>query len=352
MSVCDWLVSRAAQARPELCAQALFVAPSGATRSTEAPCGPRMGLTSYASASVQAATWAETRAATALAAAEREARSGLVSVPTTRPQGLKPEIVEANVRAGRQELLGEVGAFVLDPAARRYSGLRMAVGFAARAHAVSEKGHRSDVAWMVTLTYAGDKDAWKPEHLTTAINTFRKWCKRAGVACRYVWVAELQKRGVIHYHIAAWLPRGYTMPKWDRRGWWPHGMTNTLKARHATAYLMAYLKKGDLEQRGALPKGARNYGVGGLDHALRRARRWLRLPAFVQANSSIHDSWKRCVGGGWIAPSGEHFGSEYETVFIAGQRALRRVRTHARSIEAHGPFSWLGDRAAALARLH
>ena len=277
------------------------------------------------------------------------AAAGLVSVPTTRPRVDTLKIAQANVVADRSAVMKSIGAFELDAAARRYSGLRMAVGFAARAHAVSEKGHRSDVAWMVTLTYAGDNDSWKPEHLSTAVNTFRKWAKRQGFACRYVWVAELQQRGVIHYHAVFWLPKGARMPKWDDRGWWPHGMTNTLKARHATAYLMAYLKKGDLEARGSLPKGARNYGVGGLDHSLRRARRWLRLPAFVQGNSSIWDDWRRAVGGGWTSPAGEHVASEFRSVVVGGARCLLRVAEHARSVVAHGPFSWLSDRAIALA---
>jgi len=287
------------------------------------------------------------------AVAERAAL-GLVSVPTTRTKGLAPEFVEANVLAARAALQKAVGAFQIDKAARRYSGLRMAVGFAARAHAVNSKGRKSDRAWMVTLTYAGDNSDWKPTHLSNAMSAFKMWCKRAGHACRYVWVAELQKRGVIHYHVAAWLPRGVRMPKWDEQGWWHEGMTNTLRAKHATAYLMAYLKKGDLEARGALPKGARNYGVGGLDHALRRARRWLRLPAFVQGNSSIHDGWKRAVGGGWTSPAGEHFASEFAQVFVAGTRSLVRVARHATAWDEppSGPYSWLTDRDAALAVVH
>lgn len=279
-----------------------------------------------------------------------EAR-GLVSVPTTH-MGLSAEVVEANVRAERAEALKAVGGFALDKKAKRHSGLRMSVGFAARAHAVSRKGHRDDVAWMVTLTYAGDNSDWKPEHLTRTMTTFRNWCKRQGFACRYVWVAELQKRGVIHYHIAVWLPVGVRCPKFDKRGWWDHGMTNSLKARHATAYLMSYLKKGDLEARGCLPKGARNYGVGGLCHAQRRAKRWLSLPSFVQANSSIYDDWKRAEGGGWTAPDGSHVASEFAQVFVGGIRALIRVARHERSIEASGPFCWLTDKEKSLARLH
>lgn len=288
------------------------------------------------------------RQARASAVAARGAAPGLVSVPTTPTGGLSAPLAAAEVAANGAALQKELGAFALDAAKLRFSHLRMSVGFAARAHAVSEKGARSDVAWMVTLTYAGDNSDWRAEHLTRAMDAMRRWCGRKGFAMRYVWVAELQQRGVIHYHAVFWLPLGVSMPQWDRKGFWPHGMTNTLKAKHATGYLMAYLKKGDLESRGSLPKGARNYGVGGLDHSLRRARRWLRLPAFVRGNSSIWDNWKRATGGGWISPEGECFASEFAQVFVAGVRCLRRVCTHAVGIQANGPFSWLGDRAVAL----
>lgn len=283
----------------------------------------------------------------AAASAVREAH-GLVSVPTTGNRGLPSELALSNCAADSANLRKAVGAFELDAASRRLSGLRCAVGFAARAHAVSEKGLRSDVAWMVTLTYDGDNSAWKADHVKEAIRHCRNWCKRQGFECRYVWVAELQKRGVIHYHAVFWVPRGISMPKWDSVGWWPYGMANRLKARHATAYLMSYLKKGDLAARGTLPKGARNYGVGGLDHSLRRARRWLRLPAFVQGNSSISDDWRRAEGGGWVSPSGRTFCSEFAPVFVAGRRCLVRVARHEIAIDAAGPFSWLEDRAKAL----
>ncbi|MBS0443320.1 MAG: hypothetical protein JSR38_15310 [Proteobacteria bacterium] len=270
-----------------------------------------------------------------------EARSaGLVSVPTTGTPG------DFHIRAAGAALRDEVGAFPLDREARRLSQLRMHVGFAARAHAVSEKGQRSDVPWMVTLTYAGDNSDWRPDHIKAALQAVRKWAQRRSFALRYVWVAELQKRGVIHYHICIWLPRGVRMPKWDTRGWWTHGMSNRIVARHATAYLMKYLSKGT--DYGQLPRGARAYGVGGLDHSLRRARRWLRLPAFVQGNSSVWDKWQRVRGGGWASPAGEHLPSEFRLVLVAGVRCVQRVARHALSIAAAGPFSWLADRPTAL----
>jgi hypothetical protein len=250
-------------------------------------------------------------------------------------------------RGAAADLRKALDCFQIDPKATMLPRLRRAIGFAARAHAVSEKGHRSDVPWMVTLTYRDGAD-WRGTHMTRCIDALRIWCKREGFACRYVWVAELQQRGAIHYHLVLWVPQGVRIPHFDRKGWWPHGMTRSERANHATGYCMSYLKKGSHD--GAFPKGSRRYGVGGLDHSLRRARRWLGLPAFVQGRSSIHDDWRRAKGGGWVSPDGEWFASEFRRIFVGDGWCLQRVESHAPSIEAAGPFSWLGDRATALVR--
>lgn len=257
--------------------------------------------------------------------------------------------------AASKFLADEVGAFMLTPdvkAKTRLAKLRRAVGFAARGHAVSEKGHRSDQAWMVTLTYAPGNE-WAAKHVSEALRAFYHWAKRMGYAARYVWIAEIQDgkrradgvgRDVIHYHLCVWLPPGVKCPHFDRRGWWPYGMSQSLKARGAVGYLLHYLKKD--KDLSAMPKGARAYGVGGLDHALRRARRWLGLPAFVQANSDIHDKWRRAPGGGWQAPDGGWFPSEFVRVKVGQFDALQRIHWHPRAIEAAGPFSWLSRGAA------
>lgn len=288
---------------------------------------------------------------TAAVASHAAARSaaGLVSVPTTPTRA-------ANVRVmAESDLLREhLDAFVPDVEQTRLARLRRSVGFAARCHAVSERGHRNDVPWMVTLTYAA-VDGWKPDDITKALECYRQWCKRKGFACRYVWVAELQQRGAIHYHICCWLPKGQRMPKWDvrtsshrlARRWWPHGMTNRKVARNAVPYLMKYMSKGSADVLKGFPRGARIYGVGGLEHALRRARRWLGLPAFVQGNSSIFDGWKRAEGGGWRAPSGDLVESEFRRTWVGDRYALCRVARHDRAIEANGPFCWLSDRDTA-----
>lgn len=244
------------------------------------------------------------------------------------------------MQAGHREALAkDVGAFRTDPGTNRLARLRRSVGFGARAHSVSERGHRTDVAWMVTLTYRGVDD-WRPDHVTNAVNAMRKWLARMGLACRYVWVAEMQKRGAIHYHLCVWLPRGQRMPKWDTRGWWPHGMSQRVVARNAIGYLLKYLSKGtDL----AFPKGARVHACGGLEHSLRRAKRWLGLPRFVQRLSSTSDKWERAEGGGWTAPDGSHFASEFRQVLVGPERYIQRVLTHAgiEGFDPSGPYSWM-----------
>jgi hypothetical protein len=129
------------------------------------------------------------------------------------------------------------------------------------------------------------------------------------------------------------------MPKWDKRGWWPHGMTNTVKARNAVPYLLKYLSKGTTF--GNFPKGARIYGIGGLEQSLRRSRSWLNRPTFVQGNASIDDQWRRAQGGGWLDHNGTFWRSEFRATAVGPHRAAIRVHTHPRSIDVSGPFSWV-----------
>jgi hypothetical protein len=269
-----------------------------------------------------------------------KAHTGLVSDPTShkrieRDSAVPPQCASAKLRA-------ELDAFELDPDSRRIAMLRRAVGFAARCHLVSSRGQSTDECVMVTLTYAGTNEAWDAGHIRAFMTHVREWYRRRDIPCRYVWVAELQQRGVIHYHAALWVPQGVRMPKPDECGWWPHGMTRIEVARCAVSYLMKYLSKCD-DGRGRLPKGARSYGVGGLEAEARASARWLRYPAFIQARAAITDRWTRVKGGGWASPVGEWFASEFERVRVGVSWCLRRVCDHGRPFEAHGPFMWLRE---------
>lgn len=284
---------------------------------------------------------------------------GLVSVLSSQKRSSddrqRTPRVPFRVSAERTAAVQAVGAFVAGGAEARIAKLRRAIGFAARGHGATRKGHRPDEVRMVTLTYA-DAKGWRPDHMSAYMDHIRKWHKRAGVKCRYVWVAEIQDgkrrvdgcaRGTVHYHVALWVPQGTQhMPKSDLQGWWPHGSTRTELANGAVGYLMHYLKKSNSKTLEEFPNGCRIYGVGGLDHSLRRARRWLGLPGFVQGNSSYMDDWKRAPKGwgGWLCPEGEHYVSEFRRINVGGLTALQRVHTHARTIDAGGPFAWLSDR--------
>jgi hypothetical protein len=269
--------------------------------------------------------------------AERSRTPGLVSVPTSGQRSLRPSFDMLAASASQRSALR---AFPLDQSARRVAQLRMQVGVAARLQC-AKLDDSSFECLMVTLTYKGGNDAWEARHVADFMKHVRRWCQRRGLGCHYVWVAELQKRGVIHYHVALWVPVGTRLPKPDECGWWPHGMTRIEVARAAVPYLLKYLSKDTSKTAGKFPRGARIYGVGGLEHVERRTRRWLNLPGFVQARSDIHDKWVRVEGGGWKAPEGEHFPSEFTCAKVGGVRCLMRVHTHEREWSPDGPFTWL-----------
>lgn len=192
---------------------------------------------------------------------------------------------------------------------------------------------------MLTLTYRSC-DEWSPRHVADLLQHVRKWLDREhGSKLAYVWVAELQKRGALHYHLALWLPHGVQIPKPDAQGWWPHGSTNVKAARKAVPYLLKYMSKG-MDFQG-FPKGARLYGSGGVEHAMRRARRWLGLPAFVRSRADIHDDWRPAKGGGWSAPEGHVVPSEFERAWVGDRWCCRQVIDYGRPFEASGPFTWI-----------
>jgi len=256
--------------------------------------------------------------------------AGLVSVSTTHtglPETLKVEHDEA-----------------------RWVRLQKAVGVAAKLHHMETQGG----GWQclfVTLTYRNGDD-WRGTHMTRYLTAVRNHHRRkTGHGLRYVWVGETQERGAIHYHLIFWVRRSYFMPKADARGWWPHGMTNTQKARHlggSVAYLMAYIKK--QKSKEGLPHGARIFGVGGLSDVGRRVRRWIHFPAFVQARADVATDVTRATGGGWIV-AGVRYLSEWGVSAIGrGYTRLLRLRAYPPTgIQPVGPYSFIPAGVAAAA---
>lgn len=154
--------------------------------------------------------------------------------------------------------------------------------------------------WMLTLTYK-DVDGWAPEQITQFLRCVRMWGKRRGFETPYSWVAELQQRGAVHYHVALWLPRGVTPPKADKQGWWRHGMTRTEAARRAVGYLAKYVSKFESKSCRPFPKGLRLYGSGCLAAAVRLVRRWWMLPGFLRSSCNPAHDFIRAAGGGFVS---------------------------------------------------
>ena len=246
----------------------------------------------------------------------------------------------------------------IDRAQARITRMRKSVGVASKCFInLAERPPTNNV--MVTLTVR-DGYVWKPRDVSDYIRAVRKWfAKRCPTErVRYVWVAEIQDgkhradgvgRGAIHYHAIFFLPEGVSMPPADKRGWWPHGMTNTLRSTSPIAYLVSYAKKIDSKNVGGFPRGCRISGVGGLDDVGRSIRRWCLWPAYVQGNASVSDGFRPATGGGYRNDAtGELLEAEYAPTG-GGFGSFIRVRTTPRfdfgndSGAPRGPFSWLPE---------
>ena len=181
---------------------------------------------------------------------------------------------------------------------------------------------------MLTLTYRDDV-RWKAKQLAELTAHLRKHCERCGFKARYVWALELTKRGRPHYHLLIWLPKGRTLPKPDKRGWWDHGMTKIEWAKNAVGYLAKYASKGIEDGQWCLiPKGARMCGNGGLSAEGRIELRWWKLPTWVR------DHWPdvcdviRSQGGFVHRPSGEYLASPWKVFFLGGALCLLEAVDH------------------------
>ena len=215
---------------------------------------------------------------------------------------------------------------------KRVKRLRRSVWAAGHLHGLADHGKRPPVAWMVTLTYVGVDD-WRSDHISAASEQYRRHCARLRVPCRYLWVAELQKRGAVHYHLIAWLPKGVGMPHWDRdtvspsgrpvRAFWGHGMTNVEQARTGVGYLMKYLSK--LDDGAAFPPHLRLYGVGGLTSQARMVRGWYNLPEWAKREYGVGEL-KRQGSRLIVMETGEIVPPMYSRHFIPGGVLLEPLR--------------------------
>lgn len=223
------------------------------------------------------------------------------ATPDTRRSGAEPQAGGAQVaglvpyKTSRTHADSfEISRHPEDSFERRFGRMRRSVWWSGQGHAEKFSGWFGSRAWFVTLTYRPGVE-WSASHIADALQRCRIWLKRqTGQKLRYTWVAELQQRGAVHYHLIVYLPKRLSMPKWDKQGWWPHGMTNTQVARNGVGYLMKYVSK--LSPFHQFPKGMRLYGIGGLNDQARAIRTWHNLPQWVKQSYGVGDVTRRACG--------------------------------------------------------
>jgi len=136
---------------------------------------------------------------------------------------------------------------------------------------------------------------------------------------RYQWVLELTRAGVPHYHLLLWVPRGLSVPKPDKAGWWRHGLTRVERARRPVGYLVKYTSKGLGDScTGEIPRGARLFGcanVGDERHEVKRAR----LPAWLEGCTAPEQLPRRVARVGFVCDlTGTVYRSPYAFDVIRG----------------------------------
>lgn len=159
--------------------------------------------------------------------------------------------------------------------------------------------------WMITLTYKCVED-WRPNHIREFMQAVRKLYKKKLIG--YAWVAELQERGAVHYHVMLYLKGVQKLPHFDSLGLWEHGMTRVDCAR-TPFYIITYSGK-EYQKAGKFPKGLRMFAVWLSPFALAEHLLYqfslTAKPSWVKDIILQFDSLysarvrpKRVVGGGW-----------------------------------------------------
>lgn len=183
---------------------------------------------------------------------------------------------------------------------------------------------------MATLTYAGVDD-WRPDHISEFIHRADSWARRRGFKLVYCWVAELQQRGAVHYHVLIKLPKGFTFPKPDKQGWWPHGLTERDWVRKSGRGYMAKYASKDAQRMGLFHKGLRLCGCGGLPEDARAWFRWLLCPTYARHEFEPKD-FPRRVRGGVQAADGRFVPSPFSCTPVPEFGGI--------IIHCHGPDWW------------
>lgn len=201
---------------------------------------------------------------------------------------------------------------IVDTARSRISKLGRSIMHSASLHeaAVIEQFQRATPIFG-RLSYAADV---KPaaQDMRQLWGKVRKWFDRqvkgypksSKPRFRFCWVAELTKKGRVHYHFILFLPPDMKVPFFDKCGWWPHGSTRvefiTENTTQSTAgYCAKYISKATGGR--TFPKGLRTHGVGGLTRDEASAKRYHCAPTWVREHFDKDEQPRPMQGGGWFS---------------------------------------------------
>lgn len=157
---------------------------------------------------------------------------------------------------------------------------------------------------MITLTYRTEFD-WRPNQIRNYMKELRRRLGDRLIA--YAWVAELQERGAVHYHIELICAKGTRIPMPDKSGMWKHGHSRIETVR-TIYYICSYMKK-EYQKNGEFPLGCRMYSVWISKKAVTAFAYWefrkSTLPKWmIVIVDSLYDGtiikWKKPPGGGYL----------------------------------------------------
>lgn len=252
----------------------------------------------------------------------REAAQAVLVHYSTSDTRFEPTPPERTAKAA-----GATACVLVDPVKHRLS--RMKTGTITAARLVDETIRRGSFrmkSWFLTLTYRPG-ETWRARHISEFVKAMREWQRRAGRKLYYVWTAEMQQRGAVHYHLIVWLPKGVSMPKPDKRGWWPYGRTGREIAKNPVAYIAKYCSKG--EDSPPFPSGIRICGAGGFDQEAKREARYWKAPKEAREVLGIAADIRRTLAGRFDALSGEFWRSPWRFVRINGINTIVKGLAHA-----------------------
>ena len=140
---------------------------------------------------------------------------------------------------------------------------------------------------MVGLTYRNIDD-YQGHHIGDYLRNVKKRLGKNILG--YAWVAEMQKRGAVHYHIIMLLKPGSDLPKPDKKGYWVHGSSKIVTAR-SPYYLVTYVGKEYQKDLSKYPKSCRLYSAS-VRWGEKAKQRYRLLAGLSGENKNGGENWE------------------------------------------------------------